>query len=77
VELCEEDQTFVDLFCVIKASQFNTIVVSDDLKCARLLKIFVGIKLEALMVTAPNDRVFTVCMQFGIFIKFSVEVLTE
>jgi len=29
------------------------------------------------MVTAPNDRVFTVCMQFGTFIKFSVEVLTE
>jgi len=73
VELCEEDQTFVDLFCVIKAGQFDiNIVVSDDLKCARLLK-FVGIKPEALMITAPNHRVFTVCMQFGTFIKFSVE----
>ena len=34
VELCEEDQTFADLFCVIKTGQFDTIVVSDDLKCA-------------------------------------------
>jgi len=77
VELCEEDQTFVDLFCVIKAGQLDTIVVSDDLKCTRLLKIFVGIKPEALMVTAPNHCVFTVCMQFRTFIKFSVDVLTE
>jgi len=69
VELCEEDQMFVDLFCVIKAGQFDTIVVSDDLKCTHLLKIFVDIKPEALMVTAPNHRIFTVCMQFGIFIK--------
>jgi len=46
----------------------------DDLKCARLLK---GIKPEALMVTAPYHCVFTVYMQFGTFIKFSVEVLTE
>ena len=39
MKLCEEDQTFVDLFCVIKAGQFDTIVVSDDLKCVHLLKI--------------------------------------
>ena len=77
VELCEEDQTFADLFCVIKAGQFNTILVSDDLKCARLIKIFVGNKPEALMVTAPNHRVFTVCMQFGTLIKFSVDLLAE
>jgi len=49
----------------IKAGRYDTIVVCEDLKCARLAKTSVGTKPEGFMVTAPNHCIYTVCSQFG------------
>jgi len=46
IVLHDEEQSFKDLFCTIKAGRYDTIVVCKYFKCARLMKTYVGMKLE-------------------------------
>ena len=41
------------------------------------MKTFVGNKPDALMVLGSDQCVITVCLQFGIYVKFSVELPKE
>jgi len=43
----EENETFSDLFCSIKAGKY----VSEELKGARLVKTFVGNKIDSLIAS--------------------------
>ena len=48
--------------------------VSDDLKRAVLLQMFVGAKMETLMVASSGQAVLRVCAQFGNYVKLIVEL---
>ena len=77
IEFHEEGLSFGDLLSCIKAGRFSVIEVSDDLNRAKLMKTFVGNKPDALMVSGSDQYVITVCLQFGIYVKFSVELPKE
>ena len=66
IEFDEEGLSFGELLCCIKASRFSVIEVSDDIKRAKVLKTFVGNKLDTLMVSGSDQCVIAVCSQFGI-----------
>ena len=51
--------------------------MSEDLKRAKLLKTFVGNKPDALIVSGSDQCFIAVCSQFGIYVKFSVELPKE
>jgi len=74
VDFHEENVTFSEFFCCIKAGQYN-VEVTDDLKRARLLKTFVGNKTDTLIVSGVDQLVIPVCSQFGIYVKFTVELI--
>ena len=76
IEFHEEGLSFGDLLSSIKAGHFSVIEVSDDLKRAKLLKTF-GNKPDALIVSGSDQCVIAVCSQFGIYVKFSVELPKE
>ena len=48
--------------------------VSEDLKEAKLIRTFVGAKMETLMVASSGQSVLKVCAQFGNYVKFIVEL---
>ena len=51
--------------------------MSDNLKQAKLSKTFVGNKPDALIVSGSDQCIMGVCSQFGIYVKFSVELPEE
>jgi len=71
----EGNETFSDLFCSIKAGKHN-IDASEELKGTKLVKTFVGNKIDSLIVSGVDQFVIPVCSQFGIYVKFSVEILS-
>ena len=77
IEFLEEGLSFGDLLSCIKAGRFSVIEVSDDLKQAKLLKTFIGNKPDALIVSGSDQYVIAVFSQFGIYVKFSVELPKE
>ena len=77
IEFLEEGLSFGDLLSCIKAGRFSVVEVSDDLKQAKLSKTFVGNKPDALIVSGSDQCVMAVCSQFGIYVKFSVELPEE
>ena len=75
VDFHEENVTFSEFFSCIKAGQYH-IEVTEELKRARLLKTFVGNKVDALIVSGIDQCVIPVCSQFGIYVKFAVELIS-
>ena len=55
------------LFNTIQARRFDSVMVSDDLKSAKLQRSF---KADALMVTSNGQSVLNVCTEFGKYVKF-------
>ena len=61
-------------FFALQAGCFNAVEVSDNLKRAVLLQMFVGAKMETLMVASSGQAVLRVCAQFGNYVKLIVEL---
>ena len=74
IKFLEEGLSLGDLLSCIKASHFSVIEVSDDLKRAKLLKTFVRNKPDALIVSGSDQCEMAICSQFGLYVKFSVEL---
>ena len=74
IEVNEQRYTFESLFTSIQAGRFDSVVVSDDLKSAKLSRSLVGSKKDELMVTSNRQSVLDVCREFGKFVRFSVEL---
>ena len=77
IELHHEGSTFQKLFKEVKAGYFDVIPVSDELKRAKLLSTYVGVKKEALIKTSSSQCVISVCLQFGNFVKLCAELSEE
>lgn len=75
IEVNDEDRTFEGLFDIVKAGYFDVVTVSDELRRARLLKSFVGVKADSLMAASNTQYVVRICTQFGSFVKMSVEIV--
>ena len=50
IEVNEETYTFESLFTSIQAGRFYAVMMSDDLKSAKLVRSLVGLKRDELMV---------------------------
>ena len=74
VEVNDEEKTFEGLFESLKAGCFDVVPVSSDLRRAKLLKTFVGVKTDSLMIVSNAQRAATICAQFGGYVKMIVEV---
>ena len=72
----QSEQSFCELFTVLQAGFFDCVNVTGALKKATLLRTYVG-KVEQLMITSSSQSVLNICSQFGIYIKFLVEVASE
>lgn len=77
IEVNDEEKTFEGLFESLQAGCFDVVPVSDDLRRARLLKTFVGVKADSLMVASNTQCAVRICSQFGGYVKMSVEINTD
>ena len=70
-----EDLLFQDIFLRIKAGCYEGIINVRDKLCLAVLKVvFVGSSKECLSIVSSSASVHGVCLVFGVFLKFEVEV---
>ena len=74
VDLQSEDRTFQTLFTQMKAGRFQCVQVGDELKRATVSQVMVGKDKDQLMIASATQSVFSICEEFGKYIKFVVEI---
>ena len=74
LEINEDCLTF--MFEAIKASHFEVISITEELKKSNLTETFVGTKTDGLMAMS-NNQMLTVCSQFGSYVRISVDLPQE
>ena len=74
IDIQHNDRSFLDLFNEVKAGKFDCIKVIDQLAQATLQHVFVGKDKDKTMMTSAHHSVFSICKEFGKYVKFVVEV---
>ena len=54
----------------MQAGRFDSVVVTEELKTAKLSRSLVGSKRDELMATSNGQSVLNVCREFGKFVKY-------
>ena len=54
----------------MQAGRFDSVVVTEELKTANLLRLPVGSKRDKLMATSNGQSVLNVCREFGKFVRY-------
>ena len=75
IDIQHNDRSFLDLFNEMKAGKFDCIEVIDELAQATLQHVFVGKDKDKTMMTSAHHSVFSICEEFGKYVKFVVEVV--
>ena len=70
IEVNEESYTFESLFTSMQAGRFDSVVVTEELKTAKLSRSLVGSKRDELMATSNGQSVLNVCREFGKFVRY-------
>ena len=74
IDIQHNGRSFLDLFNEVKAGKFDCIEVIDELAQATLRHVFVGKDNDKTMMTSAHHSVFSICEEFGKYVKFVVEV---
>ena len=75
IEVNDDTFTFEALLTSIQGGRFDAVMmISEDLKSARLLRSLVG---QKRMATSNRLSVLEVCREFGKFVRFSVELSSQ
>ena len=74
IDIQHNDRSFLDLFNEVKAGKFDCIEVIDKLAQATLHHMFVGKDKDKTMMTSAHHSAFSMCEEFGKYVKFVVDV---